>query len=80
MVYYPGRHLVICDRCGFRRYDDEVDMEWTGLLVCKDTCWEPRHPQLDIKSKSDKQYVKNARPEPTDTYVSTASPVTADDL
>jgi len=80
MPYYSGRHLVICDRCGFRRYDDEVKREWTGSIVCADTCWEARHPQLDVKTKPDKQFVKDARPEPEDVFLSTASPITGDDL
>jgi len=79
MTYYPGKHKVICDRCGFERMSDEVRKEWTGLIVCRDTCWEPKHPQLEIKAKRDNQSVKDARPESEFHFLSPGD-VTADDL
>jgi len=80
MTYYSGKFFRLCDRCGFRYYNTETRKEpETGMIVCKD-CYDPRHPQDYVKSKQDKQMVKDARPEPTDTYLSTSNPVTADDL
>lgn len=52
---------VICDRCGFRYPSNKTKMEWTGWRVC-DECWEPKHPQLSIKAKADKQSVPKPRP------------------
>jgi hypothetical protein len=82
MVYLSGNHFVICDRCGFKKLRTECRKEWTGLLVCSDTCWEPKHPQLTIKGKKDMQAVRDARPEADDIYLSTvyASRVKAEDL
>lgn len=82
MAYKSGDNLVICDRCGFKRFRSECRMQWNNLLVCSDGCWEPKHPQLSIKPKKDNQAVKDARPEPEDVYLSTAyaDRVTADDL
>ena len=82
MVFHSGNHLVICDRCGFKKLRTECRKEWTGLLVCSDTCWEAKHPQLTIKPKKDMQAVKDARPEVDDIYLSTAyaDRITADDL
>lgn len=62
-----GKWLVICDRCGFKKTNDQVAKEpWTGLRVCKDTCWEPRHPQEFVRPRPDEQAVPFTRPEPTD--------------
>lgn len=64
-----GKWLVICDRCGFKKTNDEVMREpSTNLMVCKDTCWEPRHPQEFIRPHPDEMKVPFTRPEPTDTF------------
>lgn len=65
-----GKWLVLCQRCGFKRTNDEVAREWTGLLVCKDTCLEPRHPQEFVRPRPDAQAVPFTAPEPADTFVS----------
>lgn len=65
-----GKWLVICDRCGFKKTNDQVAKEpWTNLIVCKDTCWEPRHPQEFVRPRPDEQKVPFTRPEPADTFV-----------
>ena len=62
-----GKWLVICERCARKRVSDEVAKEpWTNLMVCKDTCWEPRHPQEFIRAKPDPQGVPFTSPEATD--------------
>ena len=76
-LYRPGDHLVICDRCGSKKYASEAKKEWTGLLVCH-PCWDPRHPQDLVRGRVDRQAVKDARPEAADVFVTT--PVTVDDL
>jgi len=43
--YIPGDHWATCQRCGFDRRHSDMAKEWTGLIVCRDTCWESRHPQ-----------------------------------
>lgn len=63
MVYKPGDWKVICDRCGMDRYASECRMNWQGLFVCSDTCWEPRHPQDFVKAIPDYQTVPIARPD-----------------
>lgn len=64
-----GSWNVICDRCGVKRKADQVRKEWTGLIVCSDKCWEPRHPQDFVRSKPDDQSVPFTRPEKTDQFV-----------
>ena len=64
-----GKWLVICDRCGLKKTNDQVQKEWTGLMVCKETCFEHRHPQDFVKGRSDSQKVPFVRPEPADEFV-----------
>lgn len=73
---------AICDRCGFKKWNYELRREWQGLRVCKDTCWEPRHPQDLVRGKPDKQTPPWVRPEGDDIDVSIGSgnEVSADDL
>jgi hypothetical protein len=49
----PGRHWVVCQRCGLDYYDSDIKAEWTGAIVCK-SCWEPRHPQDFTRSYPEK--------------------------
>lgn len=79
MTYYPGRYFQICDICGLRKYNTETRKNWKNQIVCADTCWEPKHPQLEIKAIRDNQAVPNPRPEGTDVELSPGD-VTADDL
>ena len=69
-----GQFLVLCDRCKFKRYDDQLIENWQGLRVCKPTvkqgCWEPRHPQDFIRTVVEDIGISWARPRPTDTFVS----------
>ena len=66
----PGKWNVICDRCGKKFKSDEVQREWTGLIVCKDRCFETRHPQDFVRSRPDNTQVAFTRPEPVDQFVS----------
>lgn len=54
--YEPGNHWVECMRCGFdRRASDIVeDRQRPGLLVCKDTCFDTRHPGEFVKVPAEK--------------------------
>ena len=65
-----GSWNVICDRCGVKRKHDQVRKEWTGLIVCSEKCWEPRHPQNFVRAVRDDQSVPFTRPEATDIFVS----------
>ena len=44
-TYKPKNWNALCDSCGFKKKSDELRLRWDGLMVCADTCWEPRHPQ-----------------------------------
>jgi len=77
--YIPGDHYVICDRCGWKKRRSEVRKEWTGSIVCADPCYDPPHPQDNIRPKMEKQSVKNARPEAEDVFI-TEAPVDGSEL
>lgn len=75
--YKPGDHYVICDVCGFKMRASETSKRWDGLRVCK-ADWEPRHPQDFVRGKQDRQAVRNARPEPPDTFLEIGDVTEAD--
>ena len=68
-----GQYLVLCDRCKFKRYSDQVQKTWNGLMVCKPTvkpgCFETRHPQEFIRPPKEDQPIPFSRPRPTDVFV-----------
>ena len=76
--YAHGDFNRICDRTGFKVKASRTRMEWNGLIVRVED-WEPRHPQDFVRGRRDRQAVRNARPEQTDTFLAT-NEVTADDL
>ena len=80
MTYISGDHWKICDQCGMKKRKSKTRKMWNGLIVCSDTCWEGRHPQDSVKSVKDNQSVKDARPRQENVFISTANPVTGDDL
>ena len=72
MSYKPrwdnGGWNVICDACGRKFKENELQLRWDGLMVCKGD-WEPRHPQDFVKGVADIQAPKYARPEQTDVFI-----------
>lgn len=63
----PGHER--CMRCGKVRGESFLRKEWTGLIVCRDTCWEPRHPQMSLRGVPDNQTIPWARPVPTPVFL-----------
>ena len=79
MAYKSGDHWVICDICGLKRRRSRIRKNHQGMMVCADTCWEPRHPQENIRIRQDRIAVTDPRPRQTATYLEVGD-VTADDL
>lgn len=75
-MYRKGDYKRISDRGGRTYYRSQMKREWTGLLVGKDQ-WEPKHPQLELRSVEDDQTVDDPRPknslEYTETTLSSAA-------
>ena len=63
MAYKAGDYYVQCDMCRFRRLRSECRYNWENQLVCADHCWEPKHPQLDVRAVPDRTDVPDVRPE-----------------
>lgn len=66
--YKSGAWNVICQVCGFKYKNEEVQRRWDGLLVCKDD-FETRHPSDFLKPHKEKIGVPYTAPEPTDTFI-----------
>jgi len=77
--YILGDHKVICDLCGLTYMRSETKLQWDNLLACSD-CYSPKHPQLNIRGKADRQNVDIARPEPEDDSLMTWYVPTPDEL
>lgn len=57
-----GTHNAISDLSGFEYKRFDMLKTWDGLLVGKDE-FDPKQPQIDIRPRSDRQSVDDARPE-----------------
>ncbi len=78
--YKKGEHNVIDDITGLKQKSGDMRKlqgEQKGLLTHKDN-WEGLHPQLYVKSRVDKQSIKNSRPRTATNFITTK--ITADDL
>jgi len=78
--YKKGDNNVIDDITGFKHKASEMmklQGEQKGLLTHKSN-WNPAHPQLVIRPRSDDQTVKLVRLRQEENFIST--PVTQDDL
>ena len=86
MSYTAGAWKAQCDRCGVDYPNRKLAKEWNGLRVCKgpgtNDCWEPRHPQENLRGKADRQAPAWVRPETDGPDVSPGSgnEVTPNDL
>lgn len=73
-LYIPGRPKATCDRCSFERRHDELQKEWTGLLVCA-PCLDPRPPQLDAPNVAPEGLpIQDPRPDFEDSGPNTTTP------
>lgn len=78
-----GKWKAVCQRCGHDFKNTQLRLEWTQLRVCSgpgtNDCWEPRHPQDNVKGKADRQSPRWVSPEPEPIFLS-PNDVTQDDL
>ena len=71
-----GDWNVVDDVTGFVRKRSECRFTWDNLLVAQDQ-WDPKQPQLDLRGRTDKQAVPNARPDSDPVF---GTPPTPDEL
>ena len=60
--YVSGTHNAICDICGFEYKRNQMQKTWDGLLVCRED-YDPKHPQLIVRTAVEKVSVADARPD-----------------
>jgi hypothetical protein len=58
--FRAGDHNVISDSSGQKIKRSQARFTWDGFLVDKRD-WEPKHPQLTIRARSEKISVEDAR-------------------
>jgi len=63
-----GSWNVICDVCGRKFKDGELQMRWDNLMVCSRD-WEPRQPQDFVRGVADVQAPPFTRPEQEDQFI-----------
>lgn len=73
-----GDSNAICDVCGWKYKQSQLRKRWDGAMVCNKD-WEPRHPQDDIRIRSERNNVIEPRMEPTVRYLAVGE-ITADEL
>jgi hypothetical protein len=65
-----GDSNAICDVCGFKFKGSQLRKRWDGAMTCSKD-WESRHPLDTLKSRQERQNVKDARPEPEYRFLTT---------
>lgn len=73
-----GDTKACCDVCGFNFKGSQLRKRWDGAMVCSKD-YEVQHPQDKIQIRSERNNVKDARPEPTIRYLAVGE-ITAADL
>jgi hypothetical protein len=73
-----GDAKAVCDCCGFHFKQSQLKKRWDGAMVCKDD-WEPQHPQDNIRPRTERNNVKDARYEPEYRFLAVGE-ITADEL
>lgn len=68
-----GEWNAECAICGLEMSSAKLRQNWRGFYCCPD-CWEPRHENLDLRPKTDRQTVpyiqksKDRYVDPLDNY------------
>ena len=71
-----GGWNVICDQCGRKFKDSDLQLRWDGLMVCSRD-WEPRQPQDFVHGVADKQAPPYSRAEQQDVFIPVCTPLTS---
>jgi len=68
-----GRHNVISDISGFKIASDKVRITWQGYVVSQEE-WDPKHPQLELRARSEDLSVKPTRVRSDPVFVTSVDP------
>ena len=77
--FKSGSYNVICDVCGRKYKNTDVKKRWDGLLVCSKD-YELRHIADFIKPPTERNNVKDPRPEQADIFVDVTYISTGDSI
>lgn len=70
-----GEHNVVDDISGRKIRSDDVMITWDGFVTCRED-YDPKHPQLVLRSRRDDQSVRVVRDEPEYVFVTHVDPNT----
>lgn len=74
-----GDSKAVCDECGFDFHQSQLRKRWDGAMVCA-ADWEARHPQDLIKPRSERSFVRDARPAPAYRFLTPSVAVNSADV
>lgn len=69
----PGLHQLIDDVGGRKIRSDKVRITWDGI-VTDNLDWDPKHPQLELRARSERIGVKPTRVRPKVKFVTSVDP------
>lgn len=73
-----GDSNAVCDVCGFKFKRSQLRKRWDGAMVCSQD-FELRHPQDNIKPRTERNNIRDPRPEPEYRFLAVGE-ITGDDL
>ncbi len=68
-----GAHNVICDISGRKVRSDKTRKTWQNFITSEED-YDPKHPQLTLRPRSEKLGVKPTRVRPTPKFVTEVDP------
>ena len=68
-----GSHLIIDDIDGRKISSADSVKDWKGLVMSKEN-WSAKHPQLNIRGRSENTNVTPTRTRPVDKFVTSVNP------
>lgn len=69
----PGDWWAVCDICGLDAYASELELDYRGWRVHRDTCLDKRNSQEFVRPKPEKIIVPWIRPADTEGEISTTT-------
>lgn len=78
--FIPGDHNVISDISGQKFKRSEMRFNWKGELVHTETEFEEKHPQIDIRGRTERIAVTNGTRTQGKDPPLLNPPITGDDL
>ena len=68
-----GDHNVVEDISGRKIRSDKVRITWQGFVTSRED-WSPKHPQLELRSRSENISVRPTRVQPQEIFVTSVNP------